>query len=132
MPEVTELIHKYLGHEKKFPPRLVPGARPQAPRRRQGRLLWRLKSSVESFRHNLSPVEVKILLTTVKDLTENLCILYCIKIPGPCPRCGQEEICQSSAVSLFSSSFDKITHEIKACLRCGWKDLSMLLMLEKM
>ena len=87
---------------------------------------------MEDFRHNLSPVEVKILLKTTKDLTENLFIYYCFKVPMQCPKCGNQEICQSGAVSLFSSRFDKITHEIKTCLRCGYKNLITLLTIEKL
>lgn len=87
---------------------------------------------MEYFRHNLSPVEIKIFLTTVRDLTEDLCILYCMKVPAPCPKCGKNETCHSGAVSVCSSSFDKITHEIRACLRCGWKNLSMVLTVERM
>lgn len=87
---------------------------------------------MESFRHNLTPVEVKAFLATVKDLAENLCILYCVKVPVPCPECGGEETCQSGAVSFYSSSSNKITHELKACLKCGYKNLSTLLTIEKM
>lgn len=87
---------------------------------------------MQSFRHNLSPVEVKTFLTIAKDLTENLCIIYCLKAPGPCPKCGQEKTCNSGAVNYGSSSFDKITHEIRACLGCGWKHVTTVLTVEKM
>jgi len=87
---------------------------------------------MEYFRHNLSPVEVKIFLKTVEKLTENLLIIYCNKRPAPCDKCGHHEICYSGAVSLFSSNPIKITHEIRACLRCGDKTLSTLLTIERL
>jgi hypothetical protein len=73
---------------------------------------------MEQFRHNLSPVEVKIFLKIIEEHTENLFIRYCNKIPHPCPKCGHYAQCRSGAVSLLSSSFDKITHEIIVCLNC--------------
>jgi hypothetical protein len=81
---------------------------------------------MESFRHNLSPVEVKFFLKTSADLTENLAIRYVHKITPPCPRCGRPELCYGAAVSYFCSSFDKTTHEITVCLHCGFKDLAIL------
>jgi predicted nucleic-acid-binding Zn-ribbon protein len=87
---------------------------------------------MEDFRHNLSPVEVKILLKTTKDLAENLFIRYCFKVAMQCPKCGNQEICLSGAVSFYSSSFDKVTHEIRVCLRCGYKNLTTLLTIEKL
>jgi predicted RNA-binding Zn-ribbon protein involved in translation (DUF1610 family) len=87
---------------------------------------------MEHFRHNLSPVEVKIFLKTILKLTDNLFIFYCLKIPFHCPKCGNQEICKSGAVSLLSSSFDKITHEISVCLKCGDVKLSTLLTCEKL
>jgi hypothetical protein len=87
---------------------------------------------MEEFRHNLSPVEVETFLKLIKDLRENLFIRYCFRIPVHCPECGHREVCLSGAVSLFSSSFDKITHEIKVCLKCGYHNLSTLVTLERM
>lgn len=87
---------------------------------------------MEDFRHNLSPVEVKIFLKTVAELTENLLIRYCFKIPASCPKCGHPGLCRAGAVSFFSSGFDKVTHEITACLQCGYKDLTMVLTCEKL
>jgi hypothetical protein len=84
------------------------------------------------FRHNLSPVEVTIFVKTVAELTEDLLIRFCYKIPVQCPECGHPELCRSGAVSLFSSSFDKLTHEITVCLQCGYKDLSTLLTCERL
>jgi len=87
---------------------------------------------VQSFRHNLSPVEVKKFLTIVKELNDNLCFLYCLKVPVPCPKCGEAKTCHSGALSYYSSSVDKITHEIRACLACGWKQVTTVLTVEKM
>jgi len=87
---------------------------------------------MQSFRHNLKPVEVKIFLKTVADLTEELFIRYCLKGDGVCPRCGRNGICHSGAISLYSSSFDKITHEITACLKCGYKNMTTVLTIEKL
>jgi len=84
------------------------------------------------FRTNLSPVEVKAFLKTLADLTDNLLIIYCNKISVACPQCGHPEICHSGAISLFSSSFDKITHEISVCLHCGHKNLSMTVSSERL
>jgi len=87
---------------------------------------------MDDFRHNLSPVEVKIFLKTVAPLAENLLIRYCVKTTVKCPKCGARKFCQSGAVSLFSSSFDKITHEMKACLQCGYQEISPVITVEKM
>jgi ribosomal protein S27AE len=87
---------------------------------------------MQNFRHNLTPVEVKIFLKTIEEFTDNLFIRYCHKVPQLCPRCGNGDICQGGAVSFFSSSFDKVTHEIKACLRCGYKEMTMVLTIEKL
>ncbi|MDI6852752.1 MAG: hypothetical protein QME75_03985 [Deltaproteobacteria bacterium] len=84
------------------------------------------------FRHNLSPVEVKIFLKNVADLTENLLVRFCFKVPGQCPNCGNGLLCRSGAVSLFSSSFDKLTHEITFCLECGFKELTTCLTCESL
>jgi hypothetical protein len=81
---------------------------------------------MESFRHNLSPVEVKKFLKTAADLTEHLAIRYVNKMTTPCPRCGCLELCYGAATSYFTSSFDKTSHELTVCLHCGFKDLSTL------
>jgi hypothetical protein len=87
---------------------------------------------MEQFRHNLSPMEVKIFLKTIAELTENLYIRYCLKVPVPCPECGHHEQCHSGAVSLLSSSFDKITHEMIVCLNCGNITITTILTCEKL
>jgi len=87
---------------------------------------------MEDFRHNLTPVEVKIFLKTVANHTENLLIRYCSKIPTLCPKCGKKKLCSSGAVSLFSSNYNKITHEIRACLKCGYINASTVLTIEKL
>jgi len=87
---------------------------------------------MEHFRHNLSPVEVKVFLKTLDDLTDNLLIIYCNKISVCCPQCGHPELCHSGAVSLFSSSFDKMTHEISVCLQCGYRKVSTIVTCEKL
>ncbi|OGP69952.1 MAG: hypothetical protein A2Y80_08640 [Deltaproteobacteria bacterium RBG_13_58_19] len=88
---------------------------------------------MENFRHNLSPVEIKFFLKTVTNLEENLFIYCCYKVPGKCPNCGQnKKMCKSGAVSLYSGSFDKITHEISVCLRCGYIDLTNVLTCERL
>ena len=84
------------------------------------------------FRHNLTPVEVAVFLKLGADLTEDLLIRFCYKIPALCPQCGHEEICRSGAVSFYSSSFDKQTHEISVCLKCGNKHVATLLTCERM
>ena len=87
---------------------------------------------MDRFRHNLSPVELKLFLKITADLTENLYIYYCFKIPVTCPKCGHDEMCKGGAVSLYSSSFDKVTHEILVCLKCGDKNLSTQLTCERL
>ncbi|MFZ5448048.1 MAG: hypothetical protein ACOZFS_05360 [Thermodesulfobacteriota bacterium] len=84
------------------------------------------------FRHNLTPLEVTIFLKTVADLTENLLIRYCHKNSAICPQCGHPDICRGGAISLYSSSFDKVTHEITACLHCRYKNLTTVLTIEKL
>ena len=87
---------------------------------------------MENFRHNLSPVEVRNFLKTTVDLTRDLLICYCFKVALPCPQCGRGGLCQGGAISLFSSHMDKITHEIRACLSCGYKELSTVLTIESL
>jgi hypothetical protein len=87
---------------------------------------------MQEFRHNLTPVEVKKFLKDTENLTENLLIRFCFKIPQSCPCCGRQELCLAGAVSLFSSRLDKITHEIHACLHCGHKALSTVLTIESL
>jgi hypothetical protein len=87
---------------------------------------------MESFRHNLSPAEVKLFLKSTAVLTENLAIRYVHKISIPCPHCGHSELCYGGAISYFVSSPDKITHEITACLHCGFKDLATLTTCERL
>jgi len=84
------------------------------------------------FRHNLSPVEITIFLKSIAELTEDLLIRFCYKVPAQCPECGHHELCRSGAVSFYSSSFDKLTHEITICLQCGYKELSTLLTCERL
>ena len=95
-------------------------------------LLWGYNTLMESFRHNLSPVEVKLFLNSAAPLTENLAVRYVHKISVPCPRCGYAELCYGAAVSYFASSFDKTTHEITVCLHCGYKDLATLTTCERL
>jgi hypothetical protein len=87
---------------------------------------------MEEFRHNLSPVEVKTFLRTIAEYRENLLIRYCYKTQTLCPQCSRNGVCRSGAISLFSSSFDKMTHEITACLHCGHKEISAVLTIEKL
>ena len=87
---------------------------------------------MEDFRHNLTPVEVKIFLKNTEDLTRDLLIRYCFKVVLHCPECGQKGLCQGGAVSLYSSHMDKITHEIRACLNCCYKELSTVLTIESL
>jgi ribosomal protein S27AE len=84
------------------------------------------------FRHNLSPVEVKKFLKTIAELAEDLLIRFCFKVPARCPQCGHPELCRSAAISLYSNSFDKFTHEITVCLNCGYKHLTALLTCERL
>ena len=87
---------------------------------------------MESFRHNLTPVEVKKFLKDTEYLTENILIRYCFKVEHHCPHCGGQVLCRAGAISLFSSRMDKITHEIYACLHCGYKELSTVLTIESL
>jgi hypothetical protein len=87
---------------------------------------------MDDFRHNLTPVEVKKFLKDTQNLTENILIRYCFKVEQSCPRCGCQVTCLAGAVSLFSSRLDKITHEIRACLNCGYKELSTVLTIESL
>jgi hypothetical protein len=87
---------------------------------------------MEDFRNNLTPVEVKKFLKNTEDLTGNLLIRYCFKVARSCPQCGQGGLCLGGAVSLFSRHLDKITHEIKSCLHCGYKELFTLLTIESL
>lgn len=84
------------------------------------------------FRHNLTPVEIKVFLKTLAELTDDLLIRFCYKIPAPCPRCAHPEICRSGAISMYSSSFDKLTHEITVCLHCRYKQVDTLLTCERL
>jgi hypothetical protein len=95
-------------------------------------LVWDYNTHMESFRHNLSPLEVKLFLTSTAAVTENLVIRYVHKVSVPCPHCGYYELCYGAAVSCFTSSFDKTTHEITVCLHCGFKDLATLITCERL
>jgi hypothetical protein len=95
-------------------------------------LLRGYNTLMESFRHNLSPAEVKLFLTSAAPLTENLAVRYVHKISVPCPHCGYCELCYGAAVSFLASSFDKTTHEITVCLHCGYKDLATLTTCERL
>jgi predicted nucleic-acid-binding Zn-ribbon protein len=95
-------------------------------------LFWGYNTLMETFRHNLSPVEVKLFLKSAAALTENLAVRYVHKISIPCPRCGYSELCYGAAISYFASSSDKTTHEITVCLHCGYKDLSTLTTCERL
>jgi|UniRef100_A0A7C3V0J0 hypothetical protein len=86
----------------------------------------------DDFRHNLTPVEVKKFLTNTEKITENLLIRYCFKLSAPCPQCGRRGLCLGGAVSLLASRIDKITHEIHACLHCGYKSLSTVRTIESL
>ncbi|MGQ9688089.1 MAG: hypothetical protein ACUVXF_04780 [Desulfobaccales bacterium] len=87
---------------------------------------------MESFRHNLSPVEVKKFLKITAKAAEHLFIRFCWKVPTPCPRCGAHRLCRAGAVSFYSSSIDKVTHEFTACLDCGFISMSMLQTIESL
>ncbi len=87
---------------------------------------------MEQFRHNLTPVEVKNFLQNTEDLTRDLLIRYCFKVARQCPQCGRGGLCQGGAVSLYSRHLDKITHEIRSCLNCGYKELSPVLTIESL
>jgi hypothetical protein len=87
---------------------------------------------MEDFRHNLTPVEVKKFLKITDKYTENLFIRFCFKVPVPCPQCRAYKLCRAGAVSFYSSNMDKLTHEIQACLNCGYKAVSMVLTIESL
>jgi hypothetical protein len=87
---------------------------------------------MEDFRHNLTPVEVKKFLKNITDLTDYLLVRYVFKVPITCPHCGTRGLCRGGAVSLYSSRYDKITHEISVCLHCGYKKVSMVLTVESL
>ena len=87
---------------------------------------------MEDFRHNLKPVEVKKFLKSTADLTEGLLIRYCYKVPVHCPKCKKHGLCRGGAVSLYSSRMDKITHEISACLKCGYTKMLTVLTIESL
>jgi ribosomal protein S27AE len=87
---------------------------------------------MENFRHNLSPVEVKHFLKIMGDYDEYFVILFCLKIKHPCPQCGHPETCSGGAVGVFSTRLDKITHELRVCLRCGYKHVTNVLTVERM
>lgn len=84
------------------------------------------------FRHNLTPLEVKTFLKVIADLTEDLLIRFCYKVPAVCPQCGHPELCRSGAISLYSRNFDKLTHEVTVCLNCHHKSLTALLTMERL
>jgi hypothetical protein len=81
---------------------------------------------VEPFRHNLTPVEVKTFLRLTADLTENLLIRYCYQTATPCPTCRRPQLIRAAAISLYSRSLDKLTHELSVCLACGFKEVVTL------
>jgi len=87
---------------------------------------------MEEFRHNLTPVEVKTFLKITAKYTEWLLIRYCYKVQDPCPRCGRARLCRSGAISLFSSTLDKLTHELTACLQCRFVEVNTVLTTEKL
>ena len=87
---------------------------------------------MEQFRHNLSPVEVKLFLKIIAGHSDILFIRYCLKVPAQCPECGHHEQCHSGAISLLSSNFDKLTHELNVCLQCGNVTILPLLTVEKL
>ncbi len=87
---------------------------------------------MESFRHNLTPVEVKHFLRATADLTENLLLRYCYKTTTPCPACRQPELIRAAGLSLFSLSSDKLTHELSLCPACGYKELVALQTCERL
>lgn len=81
---------------------------------------------METFRHNLTPVEVKKFLQGTADLTENLLLRYCWKTESPCPVCRRPGLLRAAGLSLYSSTIDKLTHELRYCLGCGFKELNTL------
>jgi len=84
------------------------------------------------FRHNLTPLEIKIFLKTIGPLADNYLVRFCQKSQQPCPHCGRRGLCVAGAVSLYCSQFDKTSHEILACLHCGFQEVITLLTMEKM
>jgi hypothetical protein len=87
---------------------------------------------MESFRHNLTPVEVKQFLKSITDLTDYLLVRFVFKAPIACPQCGAPGLCKGAALSLYSSSIDKMTHEITICLHCGYRKVSTVLTVESL
>lgn len=87
---------------------------------------------MESFRHNLTPVEVKQFLMSMDELSDYLLVRFVFKVPLHCPECGAHGLCRGGAISLYSSSYDKITHEISICLDCGHKKVSTVLTVESL
>jgi ribosomal protein S27AE len=81
---------------------------------------------METFRHNLTPVEVKKFLQATARLTENLLLRYCWRTEAACPACGAVGLLRAAGLSLYSSSIDKLTHELRYCLSCGFQDLNTL------
>lgn len=87
---------------------------------------------MESFRHNLNPLEVKRFLKLLSTQAEHLFIRFCFKTSVPCPRCGAGSLCRAGALSFYASNPDKLTHEITACLECGQITITMLRTLESL
>lgn len=87
---------------------------------------------METFRHNLTPVEVKQFLRNINDLRDYLLVRFVFKVPIHCPQCGAQGLCKGGAISLYSSSIDKLTHEIITCLHCGYRKVSMVLTAESL
>jgi len=81
---------------------------------------------MEPFRHNLTPVEVKKFLQATAELTENLLIRYCFKTEAACPRCGRPGLLRAAGLSLYSLSIDKLTHDLRYCLDCGFREMGTL------
>jgi hypothetical protein len=73
---------------------------------------------METFRHNLTPVEVKKFLQGTADLTENLLLRYCWKTETPCPVCRRPGLLRAAGLSLYSSTIDKLTHELNTLESC--------------
>jgi hypothetical protein len=87
---------------------------------------------METFRHNLTPVEVKQFLKNLADLTEYLLVRFVFKVPVRCPQCEAHGLCKGGAISLYSSSTDKLTHDINTCLHCGYRKVSPVLTVESL
>jgi len=87
---------------------------------------------MEDFRHNLTPVEVKQFLKSITDLREYLLVRFVFKVPVHCPQCGAHGLCKGGAISMYSSSYDKLTHHISTCLHCGYRKVSMVLTVESL